>query len=220
MATAHSSHSRIRSTAFKKNQQVVYPLQGVGKIQSIEERVFKDRKILYYIIYLEVSDMTVMIPVDKAEEIGIRAIVGKKEAESALTFISEDYDPVPADWKLRYQMNLDLLKQGSVVDIARVVRTLYHRSKIKELPILERKLFDSALRLLVDEISFALGLKKDESEQMIFAKLELELTERLKTSTAAQRDDDEDYEEFDGEGDDADSGGTTWTDRPWQPAPL
>ena len=144
---------------------------------------------------------------DKAEEIGIRAIVGKKEAESALTFISEDYDPVPADWKLRYQMNLDLLKQGSVVDIARVVRTLYHRSKIKELPILERKLFDSALRLLVDEISFALGLKKDESEQMIFAKLELELTERLKTSTAAQRDDDEDYEEFDGEGDDADSGG-------------
>mgnify|MGYP001325817316 FL=1 len=207
MATAHSSHSRIRSTAFKKNQQVVYPLQGVGKIQSIEERVFKDRKILYYIIYLEVSDMTVMIPVDKAEEIGIRAIVGKKEAESALTFISEDYDPVPADWKLRYQMNLDLLKQGSVVDIARVVRTLYHRSKIKELPILERKLFDSALRLLVDEISFALGLKKDESEQMIFAKLELELTERLKTSTAAQRDDDEDYEEFDGEGDDADSGG-------------
>ena len=81
MATAHSSHSRTKSSPFKKNQQVVYPLQGVGKILSIEERTFKDKKILYYVIYLEVSDMTVMIPVEKATELGIRAIVSKQEAE-------------------------------------------------------------------------------------------------------------------------------------------
>jgi CarD family transcriptional regulator len=199
MATAHSSHSRTKSSPFKKNQQVVYPLQGVGKILSIEERTFKDKKILYYVIYLEVSDMTVMIPVEKATELGIRAIVSKQEAEKALVFISEDYDPVPADWKLRYQMNLDLLKQGSVVDIARVVRTLYHRSKIKELPILERKLFDSALKLLVDEISFAMNLKKEEVEQMVFGKLELDLPEKLKTPVAVPREEEEEYEEFEEE---------------------
>jgi len=73
---------------------------------------------------------------------------------------------------MRYQMNLDLLKSGSVMDIATVVRTLYHRSKIKELPILERKLFDSALKLLVDEISYSLGKEKEEVENLIFSKLE------------------------------------------------
>ena len=140
--------------------------------------------------------MTVMIPVEKAADLGIRAIVSKDEAETALNFISEDYDPVPADWKLRYQMNLDLLKQGSVIDIARVVRTLYHRSKIKELPILERKLFDSALKLLVDEVSFSLGLKKEEVEQLVFGKLESDLPEKLKAPPAVVHDDDEDYEEF------------------------
>jgi len=169
-----STKAKLPSTTFKANQEVVYPLQGVGKVTSIEERDFKDKKLLYYVIYLEVSDMTVMVPVDKAEELGIRAIVDKSEAERALKLISEDYEPVPADWKLRYQMNLDLLKQGSVTDIATVVRALYHRSKIKELPILERKLFDSAMKLLVDEISFSLNLSKDEVEQIVFSKLEID----------------------------------------------
>jgi CarD family transcriptional regulator len=199
MALSRKSHLQVKNLPFKKNQQVVYPLQGVGKILSIEERMFKDQKTLYYIIYLEVSDMTVMVPVEKAVDLGIRAIVSKEEAEMALNFISEDYEPVPADWKLRYQMNLDLLKKGSVVDIAKVVRTLYHRSKIKELPILERKLFDNALKLLVDEISFALAQKKEEVEQLIFGKLESELPEKLKTPAAVIRDDDDDYESFEEE---------------------
>lgn len=159
-------------TTFKVNQEVVYPLQGVGKITAIEEKPFKDEMVWYYIIYLEVSDMTVMIPVDKAEELGIRAIVSKSESNKALKLISEDYEPVATDWKMRYQMNLDLLKSGSVMDIATVVRALYHRSKIKELPILERKLFDSALKLLVDEVSFSLGKPKDEVEALVFSRLE------------------------------------------------
>ncbi len=163
-----------RTIPFKEGEQVVYPLQGVGEIQSIEEREFKGEQVPYYIIYLEVSDMTVMVPVDKAEELGIRAIVPPKEAKRALKLIGEEFDPVPADWKVRYQMNLDLLKQGSVTDIATVVRTLYHRSRVKELPILERKLFDSALKLLVDEISFSLKKQKDEVEVMIFDRLATE----------------------------------------------
>jgi len=171
MESAHGNHS---STMFKEEQEVVYPLQGVGKVLSIEEKEFKGKKILYYIIYLEVSDMTVMVPVEKAADLGIRPIVSKSESQKALKLISEGYEPVTADWKMRYQMNLDLLKSGSVLDIATVVRTLYHRSKIKELPILERKLFDSAMKLLVDEISFSLNKTKEEVEQLIFNKLEIE----------------------------------------------
>ena len=158
-------------TKYKVNQEIVYPLQGVGHIRTIEERPFRDKRILYYIVYLEVSDMTIMVPVDKADDLGIRAIVGKGESQKALRLIAEEYDPVVADWKLRYQMNLDLLKKGSILDIANVVRALYHRSRIKELPILERKLYDSALRLLIDEISFSIGRSKDDVEELVFSKL-------------------------------------------------
>ncbi|MDY7026861.1 MAG: CarD family transcriptional regulator [Spirochaetota bacterium] len=162
------------SPTFKVKQHVVYPLQGVGQITSIEKKPFKGNDIMYYIIYLEISDMTVMVPVDKAEELGIRSIVSKKESQKALHHISLQHEPVTADWKLRYQMNLDLLKSGSVIDIATVVRTLYHRSKVKELPIQERKLFDNALKILVDEISFSLNKEKVDVEDLIFNSLEAE----------------------------------------------
>jgi len=158
-------------TRYKVGQEIVYPLQGVGHIKAIEERPFAERRILYYVVYLEVSDMTIMMPVDKADELGIRPIVGKKESQKALRLIAEKYEPVTADWKLRYQMNLDLLKKGSIIDIANVVRALYHRSRVKELPILERKLYDSALRLLIDEVSFSLDRLKDDIKVLVFAKL-------------------------------------------------
>jgi CarD family transcriptional regulator len=158
--------------AFQIDQRVVYPSQGVGRILEIREKTFKDIKILYYIIYLEFSDMTVMVPVDKAAGLGLRPIVAQEEAEHALAFISEDYAPIPTDWKLRYQMNLDLLKKGSIMDIASVVRSLYHRSKIKELPILERKLYDSAINLLQDEVAYSLTRSKEEIAELIHARLE------------------------------------------------
>jgi CarD family transcriptional regulator len=161
-----------KARSFQVNQKVVYPSQGVGIIISIEEKEFKNEKVPYYVIYLEVSDMTIMVPVEKAEGLGIRPIVPKEQAQEALDMIGEDYDPIPSDWKLRYQMNLDLLKKGSITDIAMIVRSLYHRSKVKELPILERKLYDSALKLLEDEVSYSLHKNREEVENLIFTRLE------------------------------------------------
>ena len=159
-------------TKFKVNQKVVYPSQGVGVVTEIFEKKFKDEMNLYYKIYIEASDMIVMVPVAKAEELGIRQIVSAKEAQEALELLSAEFEPITSDWKLRYQMNLDLLKKGTVKDIATIVRCLYNRSKVKELPILERKLYDSAKKLLEDEISFALGKPSKEIEAAIHTKLE------------------------------------------------
>ncbi|AEJ62201.1 transcriptional regulator, CarD family [Spirochaeta thermophila DSM 6578] len=186
---------------FKVHDHVVYPLQGVGEVVRIEEREFKGEGLLYYVIYIPVSDMTVMVPVHKAAEIGIRPIVSREEALEALDFISENPQAGPTDWKTRYQMNLDLLKKGSVMDIARVVRALYYRSKIKELPILERKLFDNALRILVDEISFALEISAKEVEARIFQQLEQESApiEEEEEDLFEEEDEDLNFEEEDEE---------------------
>jgi CarD family transcriptional regulator len=157
---------------FKVKQKVVYPSQGVGLINSIEEKDFNGEKVPFYVVYLEVTDMTIMVPVDKAEGLGIRAIVPAPDAERALEFIGEPFEPNPSDWKLRYQMNIDLLKKGSVLDIAAIVRSLYHRSKVKELPIMERKLYESAKKLFEDELSTALKKTREEIETMIHDRLE------------------------------------------------
>ncbi|MDR1858867.1 MAG: CarD family transcriptional regulator [Treponema sp.] len=158
--------------SFQVDQKVVYPSQGVGVIKSIVQKKFNNAKVPYYIMYIEATDMTIMVPVSKAAELGVRPTVSRDEAMKALELIGEDFEPIPSDWKLRYQMNLDLLKKGSIRDIASIVRSLYHRSKVKELPILEKKLYDSAQKLLEDELSISLRKSRKEVEELIHEHLE------------------------------------------------
>lgn len=195
-------------TPFSVNQKIVYPSQGVGKITEIFKKEFNGEQVYYYKIYLEVSDMVVMVPVAKAPELGIRSIVSAKEAQKALNLIGEDFEPPTSDWKLRYQMNLDLLKKGTIEDIAAIVRCLYHRSKVKELPILERKLYDNAKKLLEDEIADAMGKTTKEVEALLHAKLEPLGAKSEKKNLLSDDDDDDDdeFSEIDGEEKDSEDG--------------
>ena len=189
---------------FAVEQRVVYPSQGVGQVKEIFEKQVGENTVKYYKIYLEVSDMIVMVPVANASMIGIRPIVCAEDAEKALELLGQEIEPVTSDWKLRYQMNLDLLKKGSIFDIVSIVRTLYHRSKVKELPILERKLYDNAKKLLEDEIAFALGKPSKEVEAMLHAKLE-PLGALVAKKSPIIDDDEDDDDEFSDEINDSDS---------------
>ena len=157
---------------FSAKEVVVYPGQGVGTITDITKKEIAGEVIDYYVIYLADSDMTVLVPITGIDNLGIRRIVTKTEAEAALKFLSEDFEPIPIDWKARYQMNMDLFKSGKILDTASVVRSLYQRSKTKELPIQERKLYDSAYRIFQDEIAAALKMTKAEVEAAIHLHLE------------------------------------------------
>lgn len=181
---------------FKKNQRVVYPTQGVGVVVDIFDRPFNGEMVKHYKIYIEVSDMNVYVPVKNAGIHGIRALVTAEEATAALNSLTVDCGPITSDWKLRFQQNMDLLKKGSIKDIANIVRSLYQRSKVKELPIQERKLYDSAKRLLIDEVAFATGKGAEEVEADLHAKLE-PIGASIGKKNSQQNFDDDDDDEFD-----------------------
>ncbi len=205
-------NENLESENFKVNQRVVYPTQGVGVVTDIFDKEFNGENVKHYKIYIEVSDMNVYVPVKNASKHGIRSLVGGEEAQEALELLSVDCGPVTSDWKLRFQQNMDLLKKGSIQDIAVIVRSLYQRSKVKELPIQERKLYDSAKRLLIDEVSFATGRDMADVEAELHAKLE-PIGANLGKKNVQQNfddDDDDDYDTSETEGtedsgDDADS---------------
>jgi CarD family transcriptional regulator len=67
------------------------------------------------------------------------------------------------------------MKSGSIFDVTEVVRNLFHRNKIKELSIMEKKLYENAFRLLVDEISYVKDLEKDEVQNILAERLESSL---------------------------------------------
>lgn len=159
-------------TEFKLGDNVVYPMHGVGVIDRIEEKSILGNKQLYYVLKLSVSDMTSMIPVDKSQKLGLRACTLSKGIEEALQLLREIPEDVEEDWKSRYNHNLNLVKNGSLLDISQVVRNLFHRNLVKELSNTEKKLFEFALQLMVDEISAVAHLDKIEVEDTITRLLE------------------------------------------------
>ena len=84
-------------TKFSVDQKVVYPSQGVGVVKEIFEKTFKEELKLYYKIYIEASDMIVMVPVEKSEELGIRQIVSAEEAQENPNVVTDFVGPVTAD---------------------------------------------------------------------------------------------------------------------------
>lgn len=157
---------------YKKGAKVVYPLHGVGIINSIEEKTVLGERRAYYIIRLAISDMTVMIPTERSEELGLRLVVSDHDVRKALKLINNASTEMEEDWKTRYQHNFEKIKSGSIFDVAEVVRNLFHRNRVKELSIMEKKLYENAYRLLVDEISYVKDMEKEEVQNIVSERLE------------------------------------------------
>lgn len=154
--------------SFVIGERVFYPSVGVCKIEKTEIR--NDNK--YIKLYDESSDSTILIPVVKARELGLRHLVNKEELLSAFKTLQDSTSPIESDWKKRLLENQTLIKEGSIGSITKVVSTLYRRSKVRSLPSVEKRLYDNAINMLVDESSYVLNKDVEEIRKIIFSYLE------------------------------------------------
>lgn len=159
-------------TKYAIGDKVVYPMHGVGHIEDIEEKTILDVKQLYYIIRISCDDMKVMIPVDRCDDLCLRHIVTDAEVKKALKMLMEQSDGMNDDWKVRFNDNKEKIKTGSIFKVSEVVRNLYQRNRKKELSSSEKKLYETAYQLLVDEISLKMDKEPVVIENMISEKLE------------------------------------------------
>lgn len=154
---------------FQTGEVVVYPSHGLGVITAKEDRNGK----VYLKVKIEETDSTVLLPEDNAGVLGLRPLSNKETIEEALECLKDRTKIISTDWKQRFQDNQALMKDGSLSSIAMVINSLYRRSKVKELPSQERRMYDSALSMLVEEASSVLNKKKEEVRRLIFSKLEM-----------------------------------------------
>ncbi len=149
-------NKRVGVNMFKIGDKVFYPYHGAGEIAEIEEKEILGEKKLYYIIKFPLTETTVMLPADNPDQLGLRLLASPLEIKYCLETLKNIDISVDNDWKTRYKRNQDLLKSGSINDVALVVKTLYLRNKHKELSTTEKKLYQNAMNILVSEIALAL----------------------------------------------------------------
>ncbi len=153
---------------FKVGEIVVYPAHGVARIEAIEEREISGHKASFLILKILGSEMTVMVPMSNAGNVGIRELVDDKAIDKIMAIISQrDVQIDTQTWNRRYREYMDKIKSGSPYEIAEVLRDLGIIKRGKELSFGERKMYDTAKNLLVNEISIAKGKKKSDIEKMI-----------------------------------------------------
>ena len=152
---------------FKVGDKVVYPMHGAGVIEAIEEKEVLGQRQTYYIMRLPIGDMTVMIPTEGAEEIGIRQVVDEQQLEEVFSILRADRTQMSSNWNRRYRANTEKLKTGDIYEVAEVVRNLTIRDREKGLSTGERKMLDSARQILISELVLARDLTEDDAERLL-----------------------------------------------------
>ncbi len=153
---------------FIQGDMAVYPAHGVGVIEAIESQTVAGVDQDFYIMKILDNDMKIMIPTASSDNVGLRAIIGKKEVEAVLQILRDrDTEIASQTWNRRYRDYMEKIKTGSIHEVAAVLRDLYLLSVDKDLSYGERKMMDTAKNLLVTEISLARKVDESKTETMI-----------------------------------------------------
>ena len=155
---------------FNIGDKIVYPMHGAGVIDAIEEKDILGEKQSYYILKMP-GEVKVMVPIDKAEQVGVRNIIDKTSADKVFSLLSQDETEMDKNWNKRYRDNMDKLKSGDIYEIADVVRNLSFKQKEKGLSTGEKKMLVNAKQILVSELVLAEQSSKDEMEELVDNKI-------------------------------------------------
>ncbi|MGD9241525.1 MAG: CarD family transcriptional regulator [Desulfobacterales bacterium] len=158
--------NKLKMRTFQVGDLAVYPAHGVGEIMAIESRVVNGEKHDFYIMKVIENGMTIMIPTNNVDSVGLRDVINKKEVPKVYAVMKSRKEGIADNqtWNRRYREYMDKIKTGSLYDVAEVFRDLFLLKLNKDLSFGERKLYDTAQILLVRELSTA---KKTDEDTII-----------------------------------------------------
>ncbi|CAG4917918.1 MULTISPECIES: CarD family transcriptional regulator [Acidithrix] len=156
---------------FEVGDKVVYPHHGAAIILKREEMDFLGETKEYLVLKLAFGDLTLKVPVDKAEEVGIREVINDEEVEEVFAVLKKKDARMPTNWSRRYKNHVEKLKSGDIYQVAEVVRNLTIRDNDKGLSAGEKRMLSKARQILVSELTFALGVAEAEAESKLDAAL-------------------------------------------------
>lgn len=154
---------------FKIGDLAVYPAQGVGIIERIEQRKISGCQEDFFVMRILENNMIIMIPSSNVANVGLRQIIDRKEVSKVFSILKERDICVDDNqtWNRRYRDYMEKIKSGSVYEVAEVYRDLTNIQQDKELSFGERKMLDTARSLLIKEISLAKNMKEEDVERDI-----------------------------------------------------
>ena len=157
--------------SFDVGDRVVYPHHGAAVIVKREKRKVEGKSIEYLVLQMAHGELTLRVPVENADDVGMRPPIGAEEVEDLFELLGKKDIREPANWSRRFKNHQEKLKSGDVYQVAEVVRHLALRDLSKGLSAGEKSMFVKARSVLVSELSFALDVSEEDALSQVEAKL-------------------------------------------------
>jgi CarD family transcriptional regulator len=172
---------------YKVGDKVVYPHHGAGSVVKKEVREVLGEKREYLTIRIDHNEMTVNVPAENADKVGLRRVIGEKEVQVVLKALTGGSTEMPKNWNRRFKHNRDKMKTGDILELAEVVRNLSLRDHEKGLSTGEKQMFVKAKKILASELRYAKGMNEEEAAEWLDGVLAGGGTNGSKKKTTAKK---------------------------------
>ena len=159
------------SDMYQVGDKIVYPMHGAGVIAAIEEKEILGHVSSYYILEVPKGNISLMVPVKNADEIGVRNVVEPHVIDELFSYIATAEVMVNDNWNKRYRENMEKIKSGDLFAIGPIYKYLLEKDMQKGLSAGEKKMFLSAHQILLSEVILSKNISKEEAEALMTEKI-------------------------------------------------
>jgi CarD family transcriptional regulator len=152
---------------YKVGDKVVYPHHGAGTVVKKEKREVLGEKREYLTIKILHNDMTVNVPSENAEKVGLRKVIGEDMVRVVVKALTGGGTQMPKNWNRRFKHNRDKMKTGDILELAEVVRNLSLRDREKGLSTGEKQMFVKAKKILASELMYAKDMDEEATAEWL-----------------------------------------------------
>jgi len=150
--------------SFDVGDKVVYPHHGAAVIERREMKTVFGEEKEYLVLRLAYGDLTLSVPADNTDEVGLRDVINDEEVEEVFAVLRKKEARMPTNWSRRFKNHVEKLKSGDVYQVAEVVRNLSLRERDNGLSAGEKRMLANARQILVSELTFAINVSEAEAE--------------------------------------------------------
>jgi CarD family transcriptional regulator len=152
---------------FEVGDKVVYPHHGAGTVVKKEKREILGQTREYLTIQILHNDMTVNVPVENAEQVGLRTVIDEDLVNTVVKALTGGSTEMPKNWNRRFKHNRDKMKTGDIFELAEVVKNLSLRDHEKGLSTGEKQMFVKAKKILASELMYAKAVDEEEAAEWL-----------------------------------------------------
>lgn len=148
-------YNEDRMNSLKVGDKVIYPNQGLGIVEDIRDGSYNGEQFKIFHVRIVNNNTLVQVPSASAMEMGIRRPISESAIKKIFQFMRSGNVDLSMNWKGRYKEHINLMKSGTLLDMALVLKSLFCLSLLKPLSFREKKMMERAKELIVSEISEA-----------------------------------------------------------------